>query len=128
MQRTPIKGECLVVARNSVGHSFTVGDRLVVDQVDTNDDTLRGTPVGSTTMASGWLPWKDAEPVPFGWDYARRHLPTETVNLLTACDGVGHLSLNQSVKAAIIASLPDWKQRVLAALADVENDTQTTGS
>ena len=125
MQRTPIKGECVVVARNTVGHSFTVGDRLVVNQVDNSDDTFRGTPQGSTTMASGWLPWKDAEMVSFGWQYARKHLPAETATLLSACDGVEHLSLNQAVKAAIIDSLPDWKQRVLAALADMESEGLT---
>lgn len=126
MQRTPIKGECVVVARNTVGHSFTVGDRLIVNQVDSSDDTLRGTPQGSTTMAPSWLPWKDAEPVSFGWGYARKHLPGETAALLSACDGVEHLSLNQAVKAAIVDGLTDWRQRVLAALADIESEAPAT--
>lgn len=124
MHRKPKKGECVVVARNSVGHSFTVGDRLVVNQVDANDDTLRGTPLGTTTMSPAWLPWRDAEPVQFGWEYARERLPAETVTMLEACEGVEHLALNSLVKAAIVDSLPDWKNRLLRVLTTGDCETK----
>jgi hypothetical protein len=120
MEREPISGECVFIARHQGGYNGSVGDRFVVVDVDDSDSTVRGIPSGSRQVSGQWIPWADIEPVEFGWQYARQHLPQEIVLLLSACDGVEHLSLNRDLKYAIVDSLPDWKERVLAAARKVE--------
>ena len=120
MNREPVPGECVVVARNIGEHQMRVGERLIVSHVDDNDSTLKGIPRGSATVADTWIPWSDVEPVRFGWDYARQHLPADVVTLLAACDGVEHLTLNSQIKQAILESLPDWRDRVMEAIESID--------
>lgn len=119
MDREPSPGECVVITGGTnQDHPLPPGTLLIVDDVDSSDSTLRGIPRGQQAVLDHWISWSDVEPVTFGWRYARRHLPAEVVALLSACDGVEFLQLNRQVKEAIVDSLPDWKQRVLAAIAD----------
>lgn len=111
MDREPTIGELVVVARNSGDHSQKIGERLVVCRVDDDDGTLQGVPRGMKS-ANDWIPWADVEPVTFGWDYARRHLPEDVAGILDACDGIQHIALNSAIKEMILESLPDWRQRV----------------
>ena len=116
MEREPIVGECLVVTRNSGTHNQNIGERIVVTNVDDNDSTLQGVTRSKTVV--GWIPWGDVEPVTFGWDYARRHLPPHLALLLAACDGIEFIGLNSSIKGLILDSLPDWRRRVEEAIDD----------
>jgi hypothetical protein len=120
MNREPIPGECVVVTRNTGDHGARVGERYIVSRVDDGDDTIKAIPRGSSTVADYWIPWSDIEPVGFGWEYARRHLPDDVAALLAACDGVEHLSLNSQIKNAIIESLPDWRERVMEVLESID--------
>ena len=120
MDREPIPGECVVVTRNTGDHGARVGERYIVSRVDDGDDTIKAIPRGSSTVADYWIPWSDIEPVGFGWEYARGHLPDDVAALLAACDGVEHLSLNSQIKNAIIESLPDWRERVREVLESID--------
>ena len=120
MNREPIPGECVVVTRNTGDHGARVGERYIVSRVDDGDDTIKAIPRGSSTVADYWIPWSDIEPVGFGWEYARGHLPDDVAALLAACDGVEHLSLNSQIKNAIIESLPDWRERVMQVLESID--------
>ena len=122
MQCEPSLGDCVVVTRNTGQHGGQVGQQFIVCHVDDSDDTLRGMPRGSAQVADYWIPWSDVEPVTFGWDYARGHLPAEVVRLLKACDGVEHLNLNPRIKELVFDSLPDWRERVLEVLDSLEAD------
>lgn len=123
MQREPIPGECVIVARNSGDHGGAVGRRFIVSSVDENDCTIRGIPRGSSTASEFWIPWCDLEPVIFGWAYARDHLPVELLPFLAACDGIEYLSLNRSIKEQIFHSLPDWRERLLEVLPTLDLDS-----
>lgn len=120
MDREPVVGECVVVRRNSGVHSLRVGDRLIVSHVDDDDSTLRGIPSGARSAREEWIPWRDVEPVVFGHDYLRDHLPADLRALFSACDGVEHLALNRRIKEVIIESLPDWRNRILAAVESLD--------
>lgn len=122
MEREPIPGECVVIARHNGRYIGTVGQRFIVADVDDNDCTIRGTPQGSKAVSDQWIPWSDIEPVHFGWNYARTQLPPEIVTLLDACDGTEHIALNRHVKLAIVESLPNWKERVLAAIEQLDDE------
>lgn len=123
MEREPKVGECVVVARNSGNHPCQIGDRLIVRHVDDSDETIRGIPRGSKSVADYWIPFGDLEPVLFGWAFARRHLPGDLVTLLGACDGIEYIALGREVKEAIVDQLPDWKDRVMAAIEKAEFTT-----
>ena len=120
MTSEPVAGQCVSIARNSGRHGAKVGSRLVISRVDDNDHTVRGYLYGSQTVFDGWIPWNDIEPIGFGWDYVRRHLPPEVVTLLAACDGVTSLALNDDIRLAVLASLPDLRDRITTAAREVE--------
>lgn len=124
MDREPRVGEVLVVTRSdcSMPTPTRVGERLVVTHVDDDDNTLRGVWSG-VTSSDTWISWGDVEPVEFGWEFVRRHLPVEVADLLGACKRIEFLSLNSQVKQAIVDSLPDWRERVMAAIATTRGDT-----
>lgn len=123
MHRDPIPGESVRITRNTGDHSARVGDLFTVCNVDDSDNTIRGIPRGFQHIADFWIPWSDIEPVAFGWDYARAHLPAEVVALLSACDGTDHLALNRQIKNEIFDSLPDWRERVMEVLATSDSET-----
>lgn len=123
MDREPIPGECVVVTRNTGDHGARVGERYIVCRVDDGDDTIKAIRRGESTVSDYWIPWSDIEPVCFGWDYARGHLPDDLATLLAACDGVEHLSLNSRIKYAILESLPDWRERVMEVLESIDPDS-----
>jgi len=122
MTTEPTVGQCVVITRNGGRHGAKVGSRMVISRVDDSDSTVRGYVDGSTTVADYWVPWNDIEPVGFGWDYVRSHLPPEVVTLLSACEGVRNLSLNDEVRLAILASLPDLRERITEAVHEIEAD------
>lgn len=120
MTTDPTVGQCVFIARNSGRHGGKVGSRMVISRVDDGDNTVRGYVDGSGCVADYWVPWNDIEPVGFGWDYVRSHLPPDVVTLLSACDGVRSLSLNDDIRLAVLASLPDLRERITAAAREVE--------
>ena len=124
MQREPKIGELVEVTRNSGSHPCRIGERVIVSQVDDSDDTLKGVLRGTKAVADFWIPYADVEPVRFGWAFARRHLPSDLATLLEACDGIEFLKLSRDVKECLVDQLPDWKDRVLAAIerADLASD------
>jgi hypothetical protein len=121
MKNTPTIGQCVSIDRNSGRHGVKVGCRMVISHVDERDKTVRGYVEGSTRVAD-WLPWRDIEPVGFGWDYVRSQLPPEMVTLLSACEGVRCLALNDEIRLAVLASLPDLRERIAEAVREVEAD------
>ena len=120
MTSEPVVGQCVYIARNSGRHGARVGTRLVISRVDDSDRTVRGYLNGSNAVADFWIPWKDLEPVGFGWDYVRSHLPPEIVTLISACEGVRTLALNDDIRLAVLASLPDLRERITEAARESE--------
>jgi len=122
MTTEPVVGQCVSIARNSGRHGGKVGSRMVISKVDDSDNTVRGFVDGSATVADYWVPVRDIDPIGFGWDYVRRHLPPEVVTLLSACEGVRCLALNDEIRLAVLASLPDLRERIAEAVREVEAD------
>ena len=59
MDREPIPGECVVIARHNGRYQGAVGQRFVVTDVDDGDNTIRGIPQGSLAVNDQWIPWSD---------------------------------------------------------------------
>ena len=119
MDREPIVGEVVVITKDTSGHDVSVGKKLVVCRVDDSDETFQGLPRTSSALSS-WIPWGDADPIAFGWEFARKHLPPDLERLLGSCQGIEFISLNSAVKDLILASLPDWQERVTLAIQPLE--------
>jgi hypothetical protein len=119
MDREPRIGECVIVLRDSRGSDVKPGTRLTVFGIDENDSTLRGFPAGSAE-SSNWVPWGDVAPVRFGWDFVREHAPPDVAAILSGCDGADRIGLNHRVKLAIVATLPDLKNRILEAVHAID--------
>lgn len=125
MDREPLIGEIVVVTHHSDSHDLHIGEKLAVSQIDESDETIQGWTRTSTT-ASTWIPWSDVEPVEFGWEYVKRHLPPHIAAILAACEGIEFISLNAAIKNQIQASAPDWHERVEAIVG--QSDAPTPGS
>jgi hypothetical protein len=119
MEREPVVGECLVVARDDGEHSLSPGVRLIVLKVDDSDSTILARVVGGSEV-DDWIPWSDLEPLHFGWDFIRTHLPPDVVTILTAFEDIETVTLNKDVKRAIIATLPDITLRIREAIQSIE--------
>lgn len=115
MDREPLIGEIVVVTHHSDRHEIAIGEKLTVCGIDDSDDTLQGW-TKTSKKASDWIPWADVEPVEFGWDYVKRHLPPKIAAILEACDGIEFISLNAAIKNQIQACAPDWQDRVEMAV------------
>lgn len=125
MDREPIIGEVVVVTRNSDSHDLTIGEKLAVCRIDESDETIQGWTRTSKT-ASNWIPWADVEPVEFGWEYVKRHLPPHLADLLAACEGIEFLALNDEIKRQIQGSVPDWQRRVEEAVGQTGSPTSSS--
>ena len=119
MDREPQIGECVIVLRDSRGSDVKPGTLLTVCGIDESDSTLRGFPAG-TAVCSNWVPWSDVAPVRFGWDFVREHAPPDVTAILSGCNGTDGLGLNHRVKLAIVATLPDLKNRILEAVHSID--------
>jgi hypothetical protein len=120
MESEPVVGQCYIVNRNDGRHNAAVGSRLVVSHVDSRDHTVRGFLDSSKTGFDGWVPRADIEPVGFGWDFVRRHLPPDIVTLLSACDHVEALSLSEGMRQTVLGELPDLMHRITDAVREIE--------
>ncbi len=125
MDREPNQGEVLVITKDTSGHDVPIGEKLVVCRVDDSDETFQGRPRTSSS-SSPWIPWGDADPIAFGWEFARKHLPPDLERLLGSCRGIEFISLNSAVKDLILASLPDWQARVSLAIQPLEEMVPST--
>lgn len=97
------------------GRGYEVGKIYTVIRVDPNDNTLMAT--DSSGKEGGWVKWDYCEPAgpDIGFEWLKAHLPGETLELLSAFDGLESLSLKPEVRDYILNQLPDLKQRVLVA-------------
>lgn len=92
---------------------YSIGDELVVEVVDPSDGTFRGRNPG-TGRVGGWLNWSQVEQIcgGVGWDFLKGVLTPETVQLLSAFDGLEGLRLRAEVGDAILLEVPDLEDRI----------------
>jgi hypothetical protein len=93
------------------------GEELIVRHVDPSDNTFRGEDV-KTGKLSGWIHWRQAVPTnsTIGWDFLETVLPPETVELLSAFDGLKQLTLKPEIATRIIRVLPDIENLIRLAV------------
>jgi hypothetical protein len=91
----------------------------IVSEIDPGDSTLRARDENGSL--GGWIHWGDCRPVSeIGWDWLKGQLPAETLELLTAFNGLERLTLRKDVTTTLVAGMPSLKQRILGCIENLE--------
>lgn len=115
----PIVGAQIIVVGNENRHSYTIGQTYVVSYVDPSDRTLRAK--DKNGCEGNWLQWDDVRPVGSSdWSRIAASLPDELVAFLSAFDGIADIRLNGKTVDAVLRSLPDLQERIVAAAMSPE--------
>jgi hypothetical protein len=117
-----LTGTRIKVIANSNSHNYQVGGVYRVHDVD-DDGTFRAT--DDDGRVGDYLKWMDCEPVGLGWDWLRTQLDGETLDLLTAFEGVEHLTLRSDVEAMLISAIPHLDSAIREVLPVLENSADS---
>ncbi|MFM7076474.1 MAG: hypothetical protein ACKO3G_10465 [Planctomycetaceae bacterium] len=126
MNTLPV-GTPIIVVGNENRHSYTVGQTYVVSYVDPSDRTLRAK--DKDGHEGNWLRWSDVRPaVVSDWSRIAASLPEELVAFLSAFDGIADIRLNEKTVDAMLKSLPDLQERIVAAAMSPEGKAALTAN
>jgi hypothetical protein len=100
-------------------HSYQPGITYIVTQVDSGDSTLRAR--DSSGTVGNWIKWADccfAHNI--GFDWLKTVLPPEALDILSAFDGLDHLSLREEIRDQLVLKIPNLHARILETQANQE--------
>lgn len=116
MTPSPI-GTRIQVISNTNQHHYRVGSIYQVHQVD-SDGTFKA--IDDLGIEGDYLNWVDCEAVGLGWEWIRQHLDARSLDLLGAFEGLNNIRIRQDVESAVITSIPNLADTILAILPEVE--------
>lgn len=112
-------GSQIIVVGNENRHSYTIGQTYVVSYVDPSDRTLRAK--DKDGREGNWLQWDDVRPAGVSdWSRIAASLPEELVAFLSAFDGIADIRLDDKTVDAVLRTLPDLQERIVAAAMSPE--------
>lgn len=104
-------------------HDYLRGEIYTVIDIDPNDCTLRAS--GPRGEMSSWIRWNDCRAAyQIGWDWLKGQLPSETLELLLAFDGLSRLRLRHDVSLALVEGIPSLKERIIGCTAKLESSME----
>ena len=125
-------GTRIRVTGNSNSHSYRIGSIHRVHSID-DDGTFRA--VDENGHVGKFIKWKDCEHAGIGWEWLRTQLDARSLDLLSAFDGIGQLSLKPDIEIQLALSIPHLDEAILGILpsmeeeasryAEKQNETQT---
>lgn len=108
-------------------HSYEPGRSYTVTTIDTDDQTLKAR--NSTGNEGNWINWCDCQKfAEIGWDWLKKVLPSEALDLLAAFDGLEHLSLREDLRNRLVLQIPGLHEKILIAQADDEAGVLSTAA
>jgi len=121
MTKKPKEGAKIRIVANSNEHNYTIGGVYTVVHVDEGDSTLKAR--DAKGVVGNWIRWSDTAPCgTVGWDFIKKVLPPDVIEFLSAFDAIDQLELSGDVKDAILLTLPDLHERILAEVAKAKNN------
>jgi hypothetical protein len=100
-------------------HNYEEGRSYSVSEIDPGDCTLRAR--DENDSLGGWIRWCDCRAASeIGWEWLKGQLPAETLELLTAFNGLERLTLRKDVTTKLVAGMPSLKQRILGCIENLE--------
>jgi hypothetical protein len=120
---TPKVGDRFNVTSNI--EDYEPGKNYTVSRVDPSDNTLKGTEDGSGRELL-WVAWNRVRPVlsEIGWEWLKTQLPDDSLEILSAFDGLDRLTLKAEIRDQIVKSTPNLLQRILISKAEIANGGQ----
>lgn len=119
-------GSRIRILRNETNHSYTIGGVYTVAHVD-DDGTFRAT--DATGRVGNWVRWSDCEAAGGAtWTQIAADMPEPLVRFLACFDGIGSISVKESVIDAVLERLPDLHERILAVAATPAGEAATSAN
>jgi hypothetical protein len=121
----PQKNQRIKVLRSIRG--YEVGKSYVITRVDSTDNTLIA--VDADGKEGSWLKWDDCVITgdEISWAWLKGQLNGETLELLSAFDGVEGLRLKDELRDHILIQLPNLKDRILRSQIQIEEERGPVG-
>ena len=95
------------------------GQIFTVDGVDESDQTIQ-----LDCNFEPWVSWLGFAVVEeIGWEWLRKQLPAEALDLLSAFDGVETLKLKPAIKDLVVRRQPDLKNVLVRAVMELEESS-----
>lgn len=119
MHPVPV-GTLIRVISNDNNHSYRIGGTYTVSHVACDGTFRANDPSGRT---GNWLSWDDCEPAGGStWAQIASEMPEPLVRFLSCFDGIGDITLRESVIDAVLRRLPDLHERILAESATASGE------
>lgn len=117
---TPKVGDRFNVSSNV--EDYEPGKMYTVSRVDPTDNTLKGTEDGSGRELL-WVAWDRVRPVAseIGWEWLKTQLPDDSLEILSAFDGLDRLTLKADIRDQIVKTTPNLLQRILISKIEISN-------
>ena len=124
---TPKVGDRFNVPSNV--EDYEPGKCYTVCRVDPSDNTLKGTE-DSSGRELLWVSWDRVRPIrsEIGWEWLKTQLPDDSLEILSAFDGLDRLTLKAEIRDQIVKSTPNLLQRILISKTEIANGGITTPS
>lgn len=109
------------IISNRNHHSYTIGRVYTVAYVD-DDGTFRA--ADDAGKVGNWLRWSECEPAnPSTWSRIAADLPEDLAKFLSCFDGIGDISLKESVVDVVLKTVPDLHERLVALVGTPAGET-----
>jgi hypothetical protein len=117
---TPKVGDRFNVSSNV--EDYEPGKMYTVSRVDPTDNTLKGTEDGAGRELL-WVAWDRVRPVAseIGWEWLKTQLPDDSLEILSAFDGLDRLTLKADIRDQIVKTTPNLLQRILISKIEISN-------
>lgn len=121
----PQRNQRIKVTRR--GKGYEPGKTYIVVRVDTNDNTLVA--ADAAGQEGSWISWSQCSPAgpDISWEWLKSHLPGESLDLLSAFEGLEKLRLKDEVRDHILNQLPNLRERILQAQVALEEQMAAAG-
>lgn len=125
MHPVPV-GTRIRVLANQNNHTYRIGGIYAVSQVDC-DGTFRA--ADAQGRIGNWIRWDDCEPLgSLAWSRIAADLPEPLLRFLCCFDGIGDVVFPERVIDAVLATLPDLHERIVAVAATPAGQAAIAGN
>lgn len=116
MKPAPIGTRIRVISKKE-SHDYRIGGIYRVHEID-DDGTFKA--ADEHGIRGNFIRWTDCEPAAIGWDWLRGQLDARSLELLSAFDGVEHLTLRPEVETMLLEAIPRLEDAILDTLPAIE--------
>ena len=112
---------------NRPGRGYQPGKSYLVARIDNSDNTLIATDAEGNE--GNWIKWDHCMPAgdDINWSWLKGQLSGESLELLSAFEGLETLRLRDEIRDRILLQLPNLKERILCCQVQIEEECNVLG-